>query len=94
MTPFGIQSIYPYLSSGPPPLSSTDYADAFNDVKQLGSFTDTGTPEADERAAIGKHWQAEANTARETGLWLKAALDIVEPRAPWTRSPTLCGCSR
>ena len=78
MTPFGIQSIHPYLSSGPPPLSSPDYADAFNDVKQLGSFTDTGTPEADERAAIGRHWQAEASTARETGLWLKAALNIVE----------------
>jgi hypothetical protein len=78
MTPFGIQSIHPYLSSGPPPLLSTDYADAFNDVKQLGSFTDTGTPEADERAAIGRHWQAEASTARETGLWLKAALNIVE----------------
>jgi hypothetical protein len=78
MTPFSIQSIDPYLSSGPPPLSSTEYANAFNDVKQLGSFTDTGTPEADERPDIGKHWQAEAGTARETGLWLKAALDIVE----------------
>jgi hypothetical protein len=78
MTPFGIQSIVPYLSSGPPALSSTEYADAFNDVKVFGSFTDTGTPEADERAAIGRQWQAEANTARETGLWLKAALNIVE----------------
>jgi hypothetical protein len=78
MTPFGIQSIVPYLSSGPPALSSTEYADAFNDVKQFGSFTDTGTPEADERAAIGRHWQAETSTARETGLFLKAALNIVE----------------
>jgi hypothetical protein len=78
MTPFSIQSIDPYLSSGPPPLSSTEYADAFNDVKQFGSFTDTGTPEAEERAAIGRHWQAETSTARETGLWLKAALNIVE----------------
>ena len=78
MTPFGIESIQPYLSSGPPPLSSSEYADAFNDVKQFGSFADTGSPAADERAAIGKHWQAEANTARETGLWLKAALTIVE----------------
>jgi hypothetical protein len=93
MTPFSIQSIDPYLSSGPPPLSSTEYANAFNDVKQLGSFTDTGTPEADERADIGKHWQAEAGTARETGLWLKAALDIVEGQRTVKRSPTPCACS-
>ena len=46
MTPFSIQSIDRYLSSGPPPLSSTEYADAFNDVKQFGSFS-----EAEERAA-------------------------------------------
>jgi hypothetical protein len=78
MTPFAIQSIDPYLSSGPPPLSSVEYADAFNDVKRYGSMTDTGTPEADERAAIGKQWQAETSTARETGLWLKAAINIVE----------------
>ena len=68
MTPFGIQSIDPYLSSGPPALSSIEYAEAFNDVKQFGSITDTGTPEAAERAAIGRHWQAEASTARETGV--------------------------
>jgi hypothetical protein len=78
MTPFGIQSIQPYLASGPPSLLSSEYAAAFNDVKQFGSFADTGTPEADERAEIGRHWQAETSTARETGLWLKAALNIVE----------------
>lgn len=78
MTPFGIQSINPYLSSGPPALGSIAYADAFNEIKQFGSLADTGTPEADERAAIGKQWQAETGTARETGLWLKAALNIVE----------------
>ncbi|MGH9197765.1 MAG: hypothetical protein ACRD1T_18730 [Acidimicrobiia bacterium] len=40
----------------------------------LGSITDPVL----ERAAIARHWQAEANTARETGLWFKAALNIVE----------------
>lgn len=43
-------------------------------MKVLGSVTDTDL----ERAAIARHWQAEANTARETGLWFKAALNIVE----------------
>ena len=32
MTPFGIQSIQPYLASGPPSLLSSEYAAAFNDV--------------------------------------------------------------
>lgn len=78
MAPFGIQSVLPYLASAPPPLLSSEYADAFNDVKQFGSLADLGTPEAEARAAIGRHWQAETSTARETGLWLKAALNIVE----------------
>ena len=29
---------------------------------------------------IGRHWQAGANTMTETGLWFKAALDVVERR--------------
>ena len=54
MAPFGIQSVLPYLASAPPPLLSSEYADAFNDVKQFGSLADVGTPEAEARAAIGR----------------------------------------
>lgn len=74
MTTFGVESIHPYASLGPPPLTSTEYTEDFNEVKVLGSITDPDL----ERAAIARHWQAEANTARETGLWFKAALSIVE----------------
>lgn len=74
MTPFGIASVASHLSSGPPALTSTAYADAFNEVKRLGSFSDTDL----ERAAIARHWLAEGGTVRETGLWLKASLSIVE----------------
>lgn len=74
MAAFGVASLTPYTSPGPPRLTSAEYAVAFNEVKLLGSSTD---PDA-ERAAIARHWQAEANTARETGLWFKAALAIVE----------------
>lgn len=74
MTPFGVASIAPFGSSGPPRLSSKRYAADFNEVKEIGSFTDTDA----ERTAIARHWLAEGGTARETGLWLKAALNIVE----------------
>ena len=60
---FGIESVTDYLSSGPPDLTSAEYADAFNEVKTLGSFTDTDP----ERAAIARHWLAEGGTVRETG---------------------------
>jgi hypothetical protein len=76
MEPFGVDTVTPYvaLSTGPRDLASPEYAAAFNEVKALG---DTNDPDP-TRTAIARHWQAEANTARETGLWFKAALDVVE----------------
>lgn len=74
MAPFGVESVDPYASFGPPPLTSAEYAEAFNEVKTLGSVTDAD----EERADIARHWLAEGGTARETGLWLKAALNIAE----------------
>jgi hypothetical protein len=74
MMPFGVAAVAPYLSSGPPALSSQKYADSFNEVKTLGSVLDLDP----ERTAIMRHWQAEGGTIRETGLWLKAALTIVD----------------
>ena len=73
MRPFGVTSVTAYLSEGPPDLTSTKYAEDFNEVKTLGSFTDTDP----ERAAIARHWLAEGGTARETGLWFKVALNVV-----------------
>jgi hypothetical protein len=74
MAPFGVESLEPYKFSPPPDLSSVEYAAAFNDVKTFGDVNDPDPT----RTAIAKQWQAEGNTARETGLWLKAALDVVE----------------
>jgi hypothetical protein len=74
MTPFGISSIAPYLSPGPPPLSSAQYAADLNEVKEIGSLAHIDP----ERTAIARHWLAEGGTVRETGLWLKAALNVVE----------------
>jgi hypothetical protein len=74
MATFGIVTPDPYRSGGPPDLTSQAYADAFNEVKALGSATDADP----ERRAIARHWQAEAGTVRETGLWFKAALNVAE----------------
>jgi hypothetical protein len=74
MAPFAVDAIDPYLSAGPPALDSAEYAEAFNEVKTLGGFTDTDP----ERAAITRHWLAEGGTVRETGLWLKASLNVIE----------------
>lgn len=73
MTPFGVTSIAPYLSSGPPDLTSPEYAEDFNEVKALGSFTDSDP----ERAAIARHWLAESGTVKESGLWFKVALNVI-----------------
>lgn len=75
--PFGIAAAAPYASGGPPPLTSAEYAAAMNEVTALGSSTDTDP----RRAAIARHWVAEGKTVRETGLWFKAALDIVARQA-------------
>ena len=71
--PFGVAATEPFASAGPPALTTAEYAQAFNEVKALGSATDTDP----ERAAIARHWLAEARTVRETGLWFKATLDVV-----------------
>lgn len=76
MTPFGVTSLTDYLSSGPPDLTSAEYAEDFNEVKALGSFTDSDP----ERAAIARHWLAEGGTVRETGLWFKVALNVASDR--------------
>ena len=72
MAPFGVRSIAPYVSAGPPALDSAQYAAAFNEVKAIGSSTDGDG----ERTAVVRHWLAEEGTARETGLWFKAALAV------------------
>ena len=72
MTPFGIRSIAPYRSGPPPDLTSSAYAEAFNDVKTLGQ------QDGDvERNAIATFWLIEGGTPRETGVWFQALIAIV-----------------
>lgn len=87
MAPFGVDSIEPYVARTPPALASDEYAASFNETKAYGDVNDTDPT----RAAIALQWQAEANTVRETGLWLKAALDVVER---WGTSHSLSHTAR
>lgn len=74
MAPFGVASIGDHLASGPPELTSSEYAESFNEVKALGNFTDTDF----ERSAIARHWLAEGGTVKESGLWFKVALNVIK----------------
>jgi hypothetical protein len=71
MTPFGIASKTPYASGPPPALISAAYAADLNEVKLMGR------QDCDPvRNEISQFWLAEAGTARETGLWLQAAIAV------------------
>ena len=71
-TPFGVASKAPYGSPPPPPLTSPEYAAAFNDVKTFGVHD--GDP---LRNQISQFWLAGSGTVRETGIWLQAAVALV-----------------
>ncbi len=73
MMPFGIRSTAVYLSDPPPAITSAAYAKDFDDVKTFGQ--QDGHPERNE---IALFWLAEGGTVRETGIWMQAAVAIVE----------------
>lgn len=75
MTPFGIESKFPYASAPPPALWSAEYAAAFNDVKTYGRQDGDAL-----RNEISNFWLAEGGTVRETGTWLQAALVIAQQK--------------
>lgn len=63
MAPFGVDSIEKYVARTPPELTSDEYAASFNEVKVHGDVNDPDPT----RAAIARHWQAEANTGARPG---------------------------
>jgi hypothetical protein len=73
MSLFGINSVAPYSSPGPPDISSAEYAAAYEDVKTYGQ--QDNDPERNE---IALFWLAEGGTARETGIWMQALVAIVD----------------
>jgi hypothetical protein len=73
MKPFGVRGIAPYVSEPPPVLTGNAYARAFEDVKRFGQQDGNN-----ERNEIALFWLAEGGTVRETGIWIQAAVAIVD----------------
>ncbi len=80
LRPFGIASAGPYRSPGPPALDSQAYADALNEVKDLGNAA-VPDPGKDE---IFLFWKGGGGSARPPGEWIKVAL-VLATEQPSTR---------
>jgi hypothetical protein len=72
MTPWGIEAPDQFRPSGPPALDSEQYAEDFNEVKEMGSAGSTLRSEDQTDAA--NFW----NASSATYLWNRAALDLLE----------------
>jgi hypothetical protein len=78
VTPFAIQEIEPFVPPPPPPLDSPEYARAFEQVKMLGSKTNsTRTP---EQTQIAIFWSDFSYTAMPPGHWHEIAASIARSR--------------
>ena len=67
VTPFALSSGSQFRPAPPPALDSAAYADAFNEVKSLGSAT--STTRTDEQTQIAKFWNDGLGTAFAMGYW-------------------------
>jgi membrane-associated phospholipid phosphatase len=65
--PFGVDRVANFLPGGPADLSSQEWADEFNEVKQLGSKT--STVRTDDQTAIALFWADGAGTFTPSGHW-------------------------
>ena len=74
VTCFAMNSAYQFRPAGPPPLSSTDYATAFNEVKSLGRNSSTTRTAAQTQIAL--FWADGAGTATPPGHWNEIAHDV------------------
>jgi hypothetical protein len=72
MTPWGVEEPDQFRPSGPPALDSEQYAEDFNEVKDMGSAGSTLRSEDQTDAA--NFW----NASSATYLWNRAALDLLE----------------
>lgn len=65
VTPFAMTSPEQFRPAGPPALTSTEYTDAFNEVKELGSLT--SATRTTDQTAIARFWANGAGTATPIG---------------------------
>ncbi len=77
LKPFAIASSAPYVSAGPPPLDSLDYAAAFAEVKLLGN---AAIPDAGKSATF-TYWSVGNNSSQPPGAWLQVAQTVSAARS-------------
>jgi|CXWL01.1.fsa_nt_gi hypothetical protein len=74
LTPFALTSPTQFTPAGPPALTSQAYADAFNEVKALGSAT--GSTRTPDQTQIARFWADGAGTFTPPGHWNQIAEQI------------------
>ncbi len=67
VTPFCIPTLDPFLPPPPPALDSPEYADALNQVKEIGSLNSTARTA--EQTLIAKFWSDFSYTSMPPGHW-------------------------
>jgi hypothetical protein len=77
LTPFAITDPDAYVGTGPPALASKAYAEAFNEVKVLGSATPPDQAKSDTFA----YWSLGGRTNQPPGGWLQVAEAVSADRA-------------
>ncbi len=73
-TPFALTSAAQFALPGPPPLTSSAYADAFNEVKAMGSLSSTTRTSAQTLTA--QFWASDS----VVGFWNRVALQLLAHR--------------
>ena len=77
LRPFGISNSQPYVSAGPPALTSAAYAAALAEVKIQGN---AAVPDPDALPTF-QFWNSGAGTSQPPGEWIKVAIILAEQRA-------------
>lgn len=77
LRPFAISDSGAYAGDGPPSLTSAEYADAFNEVKQVGNKA-VADPAADATYA---YWSLGGGTSQPPGAWVQVAQVVSAARA-------------
>ena len=61
---------------GPPPLDTVEYADAYDEVKEIGSVNSTTRTE--DQSNIAKFWAGRTGTSTPAGQWNRIAQTVAE----------------
>jgi hypothetical protein len=75
---FALPAIEPFVPPGPPPLSSVAYADAWNEVQDLGAQDSLSRTAAQKESAV--FWSDFSYTATPPGHWCQIAAGIARDK--------------